>query len=251
MPIVKDWYKHSPSSVNKFTACPSAFVINYGMGVWEEETTRQAMGHAAEHGLARILFNGATVDQAIESALDEFDKLTMGEANEDREAVPGIVRQFVAALDDPKLKDRGEPLSMQTKLGLEAGSRFGLRFAITGKTDFTFANVTVDTKATMRCPGEPKPEHVGALSVYWKLSGRPQALLYATPKKYAVFHLGEAEMESAWRRMLANMHRIENLDTICDEPLDALNLVPIATDSFYLGPKALELIETNVKEPLA
>lgn len=232
MGLVYDRYKHSPASGNMFLAAPDAFVWRYGLKNWQEDDApRQAMGNAAEFATAQTLLLDMTDDEGAELAVAEFDRRMNGEVCEERDAVGPITREFLKAM-----RPLGKPLVYQGKATLN-GALYGLSREIVVKTDFEYEDFILDTKATLRCPSEIKPDHARQFAAYSVARGKPVRALYATPKKHAMYHLPEATAEDHWRLLVAAWKRIEALDAICESPQHAVSLIPFNPDSWFWDEK--------------
>lgn len=228
MGLVYDNYKHSPASGNMFIAAPDAFVWRYGLKNWQEEdSARQAMGNAAEFAVAAALIHDMPDEQAELAAVEAFDARMKGEVCEERECVGPIVREFLKAM-----RPLGKPIVYQGKTTLN-GALYELRRDIVVKTDFEYADFILDTKATLRCPSEIKPDHARQFAAYAVARNKPVKALYATPKKHALYDLPQASVEGHWRLLVAAWRRIEALDALCESPHHATKIIPFNPDSFY------------------
>jgi hypothetical protein len=227
MGLVYDNYRHSPASGNMFLAAPDAFVWRYGLKNWQEEdSARQAMGHAAEFAVHAALIGNITDDEAVTAiAQGEFDKRMNGVVSEEREAVGDIARNMLRAM-----RNYGPPLTYQHKITLN-GALYGLRRDIVVKMDFGYENFIIDTKATLRCPSSLKPDHARQMAAYAMATGKLVKALYATPKKFAEY--AAENVEHNWRLLLASWRAIEALDGICEAPGDALRFIPHNPDTYY------------------
>jgi hypothetical protein len=237
MGLVYERYKHSPASGNMFLAAPDAFVWRYGLQNWQEEDSpRQAMGHAPEFAVHAALIQGLDDDAAAALAEAEFDKRMSGLVCEEREAVGPITKQMLRVM-----RHYGPPLTYQGKSILN-GALYGLKREIVVKMDFEYENFILDTKATLRCPSDLKPDHARQMAAYSVARKKPVKVLYATPKKFAEYTLGDTERH--WTLLLASWRAIEALDGICDAPTDALRFIPHNPDTWFWDdatrPKALE-----------
>lgn len=223
-----DWYRHSPSSGNMYREAPDAWLWRYGFGKKDERNARMAMGNAAEHGVNIALTSGATDDEAATAATAEFDKQMEGVISPERDAAPLICRQMLAAL-----KPFGKPLFIQGKVNLPSGERYGFAYPVRGVTDLGYEEFSLDLKATLACPSSPKFSHICQLGAYAKMTGKPQKILYATPKKAALYDITPEDAEYGWQIMAAAWRRIEDLARLHKTPEDAARVIPFNPDSFY------------------
>lgn len=239
MSILPDWYRHSPSSGNRFREAPDTFIWRYVLGKKEEFGGKAAVGSAIEIAIhAHSIF--ADAKEAEQIALQHYDDAVQGVVGPERDDIPAILWNAWAGMGQ-----FGTPLTYQASHKLAAGERFGLRYPIKCLTDFGYEDFYIDTKVTWALPSKPKFDHVCQLATYWALTGKAQKLCYVTPKKHAVYDVAEADLEHGWRVMLATWKRIEALDSICKSASEALALVPLNPDSFrWSGTDMDEVLQT-------
>lgn len=226
--MLPDWYRHSPSSGNLYREAPDAWLWRYGFGKKEEKNARMAMGNAAEFGVNLALTSGVSDDEAASAATAEFDKLMQGEVSPERDAAPLICRQMLNAL-----KPFGKPLAVQAVVSIPTGQKYGFAYPIKGVADLGYADFDLDLKATLACPSSPRFSHVSQLGSYAELRAKPQKVLYATPKKAALFDISAEDATYGWQIMRGAWLRIEELARRFNRPEDALSLIPFNPDSFY------------------
>lgn len=226
--LLPDWYRHSPSSGNLYREAPDAWLWRYGFGKRDERTARMAMGVAAEYGVSIALTSDASDDDAAAAAIAEFDKLMAGEVSAERDAAGAICRQMLAVL-----RPLGKPLSLQAVHALATGERYGFAYPVKAVTDLGYEDFYIDLKATMACPSAPKFGHVAQVGTYEALTGKPQKLLYATPKRAALYDVSPEDSAHGWAVMKAAWRRIEALAQQFRRPEDAASVIPFNPDSFY------------------
>jgi len=234
-----DYKHHSVSRGNKFRNAPDAFVGSYLLGFRDEVNGKMAAGSAAEKGTFAGLLSGSVSD-AIATALEAFDAEMKGEVTKERDDLPLIVGQAMAAFEQ-----FGKPLTYQAPIKLAAGERFGLKYPVTGFIDFGYDAFDIDMKVTWALPSKPKFDHLCQVGTYSKLrDGKPQKLAYVTPKKFAVYDVSPEELDMGWRTTFATWKRIETMLSIIETPSDATALYPLNLDSFYWSdatkPRAME-----------
>ena len=224
-----DYKHHSVARANKFREAPDAFVGSYLLGFRDEVNGKMAAGSAVEKAVWHSVLHDMKSAPAEDIALAEFDAAMAGEATKERDDVPAILKQAVEAL-----APFGKPLTYQAPIKLAPGERFGLRYGVTGFTDFGYDAFDVDLKVTWALPSKPKFSHVCQVGTYSKLRGdKPQKLCYVTPKKFAVYDISPEELDMGWRTTLATWKRIETMLSIIETPADACALYPLNLDSFY------------------
>jgi len=237
--VLSNEYRHSPSGGNLFLDSSSRWVLKYGFNIRDEANARMAMGSAAEFGAQAGLMQNLTDEQITKVAIEEFDKLRDGEVSEERSYVGPIACNFVKAL-----KEFGQPLTYQNKLLKQVD---GLNREIVGYTDFGYENLYIDTKATLRCPsnifGHFQAGHVRQQAVYAKLSGKKVALLYATPTKFALYHVPQQLIDRAWATIFGAFQAIEQLDNMFTTPEQVTKIIPLNPDSFYFNDETYEIAQ--------
>jgi len=226
--MLPDYYRHSPSSGNMFREAPDAWLWRYGFGNRDEKNARMAMGSAAEHGVNVALTSGLSDDDAADAALAEFDKLMQGEISAERDAAPLICKQMLALL-----RPFGKPLTIQNVVNLPTGQRYGFGYPVKGVTDLGYDEFYLDLKATMACPSAPKFSHVCQLGAYAELTGKPQKILYATPKRAMLYDITPEDAAYGWSVMQGAWRRIEALARTYPTAEAAAAIIPFNPDSFY------------------
>ena len=208
---------------------PSKFVWKYGFGEREPSNARMNMGSASEFAAQEGVMNNLSNADIVEAAVAQFDHLQEGEVAPERDHVGPIAVRFTEAL-----RSFGEPSGYQRRYVVKNPT---LKRDILGYTDFEVDGVVVDTKATLRCPQDIYMDYVQPAvrqqAVYWKMTGKPVALLYATPQKFECFRIPEAQLTKAWEVMLGSWESIEELSRMCPTAADATKIIPINPDGFY------------------
>jgi hypothetical protein len=227
--MLPEWYRHSPSSGNLYREAPDAFIWRYGFGKKDDKNGKMAAGNAVEFAVAQVLLGVCPEPKMIELALAEFDKQMQGEATPERDDVEPLCKN---ALEGLRAIDR-PLLTYQSAHRLQPGEKFGLNYAVSAYTDYGFEHLTVDCKVTWRLPSEPKFSHICQLGTYHALTGKPQALLYVTPKKRTRMEIPEADLKRGFATMMASWLCIENLARRFNRPEDAVSVLPHNPDSFY------------------
>lgn len=222
-----DYKHHSVSRANKFREAPDAFVGSYLLGFRDEVNGKMAAGSAVEKAVWFSLLDQNAAPLPVAEA--NFDSEMKGEITKERGDLGPLCDQALEALTP-----FGKPLTYQAPIKLAPGERFGLRYGVTGFTDFGYDAFDVDLKVTWALPSKPKFSHVCQVGTYSKLRGdKPQKLCYVTPKKFAVYDVSPDELDMGWRTTLATWKRIETMLSIIETPSDATALYPLNLDSFY------------------
>jgi hypothetical protein len=226
--MLPDWYRHSPYAGNLYREAPDAWLWRYGFGERDERNARMAMGLAAEFGVSLAMTSAVTDDEAAAAAVAEFDKLTQGEISPERDAAALICKQMLA-----KLRPLGKPLAIQAVVNVPTGQKYGFAYPVKSVVDLSFEGFDIDLKATMTCPSAPKFSHVAQLGTYAELRGKPQKILYATPKRAELHHIAAEDAAFGWAVMRSAWRKIEALAQRFNRPEDALSVIPFNPDSFY------------------
>lgn len=226
MAVLYPRYRHSVSSANLWRENPSAFLWRYGLQRWGADNLRTWMGKAAEKAYANALLNGLTPDEVEQDGRTRFYGLSEGEDSEHADYAGAIARLFLENTDPEWGKliqhEPWRPVNNPT-----------LVKEVSFKPDFIFEKALVDTKATLRMPSDPSPNHVrqiAAYSIEWKLPG---VLFYATPKKANSFQIEHDDAATAYRGLLRDWRQIEAFDARFSGVEDAARVTPLNTDSFY------------------
>lgn len=226
MSVLYPKYRHSVSSANLWRDCPSAFLWRYGLQRWGKDNLRTWMGQAAEKAYANALLNGLSPDETEADGRHRFYSLSEGEDSEHANYAGAIARLFVENTDPAwgKLLQYSPWRPVKTAL---------LGRDISLKPDFIFANALIDTKATLRMPSDPSPNHVRQIAAYSKEWSLPGVLFYATPKKASKLTIEDEAAERACRALMMDWRQIEAFDARFTSFADAASVTPLNTDSFY------------------
>lgn len=223
-----DYKHHSVARANKFREAPDSFIGSYLFGWRDEVNGKMAAGSAVEKAAWAGLLDPVSEDCA-DVALTAFDLEMAGEVTKERDDIPAIVSQALTAL-----KPLGKPLTYQAPVKLEPGVRYGLKYPVTGYTDFGYDGFDIDLKVTWALPSKPKFSHICQVGTYSQLrDGKPQKLCYVTPKKFAIYDVSPEDLDLGWRTTLSTWKRIETMLSIIETPADAVALYPLNLDSFY------------------
>lgn len=224
------WYRHSPWSGNLYREAPDAWLWRFGFAKRDAISAKSEIGKAVEAALAAMLLGTISADDVYGHALRLFDQALQGEVVDVRADIEPICKNAVKAIQaiDDKL------LVFQSVYRLDAGERFGLHHPIKCKSDFTFGKRVVDLKIAWRAPShdEAKFAHVAQLGTYHALTGKPQSLLYVTPKKIIPIDLTEQQLVEGWQTMLATWQRIDRLDAMFGSPAQVAEILPLNLDNF-------------------
>ena len=223
--------RHSPSSLNLFSSCPSMFVLERILGKRMPVGAAAHRGTAVEAGIAEGLINGADEATCIAVAERKFRELASLSVDPRREKVEdGIAAMVKRGLAD--LLPYGRPSSTQ---GFIEWKPNGLDYPIVGYYDFAYDNhgIVVDLKTTEKLPSSVKNSHARQVALYTggNLEGR---LAYVTPIKSAVYTLENvAEHRQALHRMALACERFLALS---DDPAFFVGITAPDLESYYFAP---------------
>lgn len=226
--------KHlSPSNLNKASACLGAWVISYIYKFREPTNVNMARGSAVEHGVQMGLEDEFL--DSLEEAIKEFNKLTaMGCPQEARktelEKFPGYVEQTIAGLEN-----YGDPTGYQEKVSIELE---GVPIPIIGYTDFTCGNdgAIVDLKTSKQVPGRITAGHRRQMAVYQHANSNQSIdVLYASPKKHAIYTLTAEEAKNSLEEIRQTAMRLEKLLDNFETKEELAAVVIPDYDSFYFN----------------
>ena len=182
----------SASQLSTFCADPSYWLATKILGLRTPASYAMERGKAVETGIVAGL-KGATVEEAQAAALRAFDDAGMyggltGDSEKERDAIPGMVEQGIAAL-----VEYGEPDFPED--GSQHRIEFNIRFGdgdhetipLIGFLDLVYEDRIIDIKSTLRVPSEMSFSHRLQAAIYAKEAGnRDLAFCYISPKKSAL-----------------------------------------------------------------
>jgi hypothetical protein len=221
----------SPSSCNTFVSSPAMFVLQKCLKYRTSVGPAAHRGTAVEQGVAFGLNNpAASLSEATEIALQEFDKLTALSANsrkeKERKGIPGMVEQALA-----ELKPYGVPSGMQGQVVYNVE---GLSVPILGYYDFEWEQhgILVDLKTTFAVPSKISTNHARQVSLYKAVRGNHSArICYSSPQRTACY-----ELENSKEHLEALVKigtTIERFLSLSDNPKELAKMVFPDVDSFY------------------
>ena len=231
---IKEGYCHSFSGGQKFMINQSAWLYQYGF------KHRQPTNGAMQRGLTSEFItyyvmkreNQFKEHKPIEDITDWHFKrnLFAYDVDEVQNSI-AISKQFKKALQERQLTKINH---YQKKIVVD-GKDYGLEYPIVAYTDFGFDDRIVDTKATLKCPTNPKTSHIRQQCLYSKLYDTPTSILYATPKKYNFVDIMQGEVEQGFQECNNTFKNIENYLKVCDTLEKAVMITPLNTDDYYFN----------------
>ena len=225
-------YRHSFSSVNKFSKNPSAWLCHYALGIKTPVNAFMTRGTLAEKGAYWLIKRESkmlSIENYEKNIKRLFEKSKFLNAEKEIENAIGCGRQFMKALYERQLRI---VVSYQKEKRTDL-TEYGLKYKILTFTDFEFDNVIIDTKSKMRLI-QPYPHEIRQQCLYSKVYGKPTALLIATPKKYAFHEILPSDVEPNFQHLLTQLKALENFIDMCDNDITkAIKNTSLNTDDFY------------------
>jgi hypothetical protein len=221
--------RHSPSSLNLFTASREMFVLERILGIRQPVGAPAHRGTAVEAGVTFGLQDPkATIEACVAEAQKKFDTVSAlsGDPRRDdyRAAIPAMVE---TALEE--LRPYGIPSGTQGFIEWQVPE---LTFPIVGYYDFEWADhgIIVDLKTTERLPSSIKPGHARQVALY--AGDNVEARVsYVTPKKRATYQLENKREHRAALVRIAQA--VERFLALSDDPQFYIDITAPDYESFY------------------
>lgn len=200
---------------------------NFGVGAAAHR------GTAVEKGIALGLETGASNYECIQTAMEEFTRLTAMSGDPKKEKEREAISSFViVGLDE--LRPYGKPTSTQGAIKYEVE---GLDVPFIGFYDFEWEDkgILVDLKTTHALPSKISTNHARQVALYVASRGDnlEARISYVTPKKSASYVLenGRDHVNSLIKIGLT----IQRFLSLSDDPLELASFVTPDVDSFYVS----------------
>jgi hypothetical protein len=233
----------SPSTCNLFIGSPAAFVLDKCLKRKGRVGAAAHRGTAVECGVVHGLETGASDEECIQVAKDEFWRLTVLSADPalDKEAlaVPEMVKVGLA-----ELRGYGKPTATQGKIEHRFES-IAVPFIGYFDVEWSNHNILVDLKTTHALPSKISTNHARQVSLYAiargceasaKLAERSSneidpRVTYITPKKSATYRVENVSehVKSLERIGLA----IQRFLSLSEDPMELAKYVMPDVESFY------------------
>ena len=179
----------SPSTCNLFIGSPAAFVLQKCLKKGGQVGCAAFRGTATEHGIAKGLMEGASVDECIRAANDEFYKLSAMSQDPSKEKERAAVADMVR-VGLKELLPYGPPSAAQGKIDYTFE---GLAVPFIGYFDFEWKNhnILIDLKTTHALPAKISTNHARQVALYTAAMGNENdpRLTYVTTKKCSTYRL--------------------------------------------------------------
>lgn len=232
--------RHSPSSLNLFSACPSMFVLERIIGIRQPVGSPAHRGTAVEDGVTAGLMDPAKpLDECYAIALKKYDTITALSSDKRREdyrsTIPDMVKMTLE-----ELRPYGIPSHTQQFVEWRPE---GLKYPIVGYLDYRWEEhgILIDLKTTEKLPSSIKIPHARQVALYATMTGDnvDARLTYATPKKRATYRLENV------RDHLNALHQIalrcEAFLALSDDPTFFTTITAPDLESFHWGGPARQL----------
>lgn len=193
--------KHlSPSSLNLWRDAPGLWTLKYLGGLRDDAGAAAWRGIAVEHGL-QSWFTHPKADHEIhmKAALGEFETRAQGDldgsVDAERKLIAPILERAIEAAKTIKPKYLGAQSKIEHTFP-------GVAIPVIGFLDFLFEDDSfVDLKTTKACPSSPRPDHARQVALYSTRRRGGGNLMYATPKRWEIYPVGENECAVALEGM--------------------------------------------------
>ncbi len=227
---MKDFKRHSPSSLNLFAASPAMFTLEKILGHRQPVGSPAHRGTAVEDGVtAGLLDPVKSLEECTAVAFQKYDTVTALSGDKRREDyradIPDMVKM---ALEE--LRPYGIPTQCQ---GFVEWRPEGLAFPIVGYFDYHWSNhnITVDLKTSEKMPSSVKIAHARQISLYVTSNNADARAAYVTPKKHATYQI---ENVDAHRNALHQIAlRCEAFLALSEDPEFFKTITVPDLDSFY------------------
>lgn len=231
----------SPSTCNLFVGSQAAFVLKKCFKFKDSVGDAAHRGTAVEKGVVHGLETGATDDECIKVAKDEFWRLTAlsGDPAHDKEAaaVPEMVK-----IGLKELRGYGKPTSAQGKIEHQFDS-IAVPFIGYYDVEWSNHNILVDLKTTHSLPSKISTNHARQVSLYAVARGNDvdPRVTYITPKKSATYRVENvSEHVAALERIGLAIQRFLSLSP---EPMElAKHVMPDVESYFFKDPMTRQAV---------
>lgn len=221
----------SPSTCNLFIGSAAAFVLDKCLKKKGHVGAAAHRGTATEKGVVHGLETGATDEECIKVAKDEFWRLMVFSsdpaAEKEEAAVPEMVKQGLK-----ELRPYGKPTSAQGKIEHRFDS-IAVPFIGYYDVEWQNHNILVDLKTTHALPSKISTNHARQVSLYAVARGNAidPRVAYITPKKSATYRVENVSEH------VASLERIglaiQRFLSISKDPMELAKHVMPDVDSFY------------------
>ena len=200
---------YSPSQVRLFLDEPALWFLRYYGGVFGDVGPKAWRGTAVGKAVEMYLAHPAKgILEAIGLGQHSFLQQAEGEISDAVDTEYHKILPIFEQLQEPMGKFGGY-------LGAEIRAETmvdNVELPVLGYVDFAFDKGDVEIKTTDRCPSKPRLNHVRQVAFYNKARNRPQTIVYATPKRYAVYEISQHDLDSAWRQTHAALKAMDRIN---------------------------------------
>lgn len=211
---------HSPSSLKTWRNAPKLWCARYLYDWKSPGGPKMWRGIAVEAGFVSILHK-QSFQEALLIAHARYFSEAKGEANEEHEGQVRLIEPMLRQLITWHEKNPLELARTQTPVLIYLD---GVKSPLKGYIDLSWMDgPDTDIKTTEACPQTgPRNDDLRQVSIYGKARGRPQSILYVTPKKTAFFAPSEADMEAALAEMAEAARSLELFLTLMPDRESAI-----------------------------
>ena len=223
--------RHSPSSLNLFSASPSMYVLERILGQKQPVGTVAHRGTAVEDGRNGRLTGPRRIHRFMHRSTRSrsttpSSALSSDARREDhRETIPAMVTTALA-----ELRPYGVPSGTQ---GFVEWRPEGLAYPIVGYFDYYWLdhNITVDLKTSEKLPSSVKIAHARQISLYCTSNNADGRAVYITPKKHATYRVDNINEHR--NALFKIAQRCEAFLALSDSPEFFTTITVPDLDSFY------------------
>jgi hypothetical protein len=229
-----NYTRHSPSSLNLFSAQPSMFVLERILGIRQPVGAPAYRGTAVEAGVTLgLLDHEASMEACVSEAHKKYDTISALSGDKRREEYRATIADMVR-MGLEELRPYGVPTATQ---GFVEWRPEGLKMPIVGYFDFRWENhgILTDLKTTEKMPSSIKISHARQTALYASMTGdnADTRVTYVTPKKKITYRLENV------REHLNALHQIalrcEAFLALSDDPKFFTGITVPDLESFYWG----------------
>lgn len=197
----------SHSNLNAYRYSSTMWVMKYLFNWKDDKMYAAKRGSAVEFGL-NMLMQGASCTQAKQAAKSDFEQRVQGEINDQIVKEGLMIEPMLNQLDKWVRETKPEVAATQVPVKTRLP---GLDIDVVGYIDFgLLSGIDLDCKSTGRRPngGEAQGDHKRQLSIYAESRGRPQQLLYVTPREVLHVEVSPAELKQGWEETTEIAHQL-------------------------------------------
>lgn len=221
----------SPSAISLYQASPTLWAMRYLHKIRDDDDAQNIWRGRAVEAAVDVALYGATEEEAIKKAADNFELHAQGVVDDKteviRKQVPRCVRSALKAINEPERI----PAPFSRQLKIEAWVD-GVSVPLIGYVDYAWPEWLFDLKAPAKMTTKPSASHVMQIATYWKATDRMPKLLYAAPTGHYWYSPEPDELEAAWRQVEIGARAISRMLGKVESADDAMRMFLPDLDNF-------------------